>query len=141
MTEQGHDSELVELATKLFNLARDGDETLTAYVDAGVPPDLANDEGNTLVMLAAYHGHAGTVEALLRRGADPNRTNDRGQTPIAGAVFKSEPDVVRALLDGGADPRAGQPSAVETARMFGNPEMLAPFGEGGGHAQERPDSY
>ncbi|HEX4701137.1 MAG TPA: ankyrin repeat domain-containing protein, partial [Pseudonocardiaceae bacterium] len=50
-----------------------------------------------------------------------------GQTPIAGAVFKGETDVVRALLAGGADPTAGQPSAVEAARMFGKAELLALF--------------
>lgn len=136
MNEQAHDPELVELATKLFDLARAGDGTLAAYVDAGVPPDLANDQGNTLVMLAAYHGHADLVAELLRRGADPNRPNDRGQTPIAGAVFKDEPDVVSALLDGGADPESGQPSAVDTARMFGDEGMLAWFGARGGPEQE-----
>jgi hypothetical protein len=31
---------------------------------------------------------------------------------------------VRALLDGGADPRAGQPSAIDTAAMFGNTGLL-----------------
>jgi hypothetical protein len=39
-------------------------------------------------------------------------------------VFKNEPDVVRALLAGGADPASGQPSALDTARMFGNTELL-----------------
>jgi uncharacterized protein len=80
-------------------------------------------------MLAAYHGHEAVVRVLLERGADPGRPNDRGQTPLAGAVFKSEPAVVRALLDAGADPHAGQPSAVDTARMFGNEEFLAWFGQ------------
>jgi ankyrin repeat protein len=78
-------------------------------------------------MLAAYHGHAETVRALLARGADPERTNDRGQRPLAGAVFKNEPDVVAALLEAGADPRAGAPSAIDTARMFGNEKLLSWF--------------
>lgn len=118
--------ELLELWARVFGLAREGQsETLAAYVDAGVSPNLTNDRGDTLVMLAAYHGHVETVRALLRRGADPNRLNDRGQSPLAGAVFKDEPEVVRALLDGGADPAAGQPSALDTARMFGNSAMLA----------------
>jgi ankyrin repeat protein len=80
-------------------------------------------------MLAAYHGHPGTVRALLARGADPGRPNDRGQTPLAGAVFKKEPEIVRALLDAGADPAAGQPSAIDTAAMFGNEDFLAWFAE------------
>ncbi|GGZ58814.1 hypothetical protein GCM10010387_60780 [Streptomyces inusitatus] len=123
------DPEVIELATKVFDLARQGEtEALAAYVDAGVPADLTNDRGDTLVMLAAYHGHAAAVEALLARGADPDRHNDRGQTPLAGAVFKGEDAVVRALLAGGADPEAGTPSAADTARMFGKTELLELFG-------------
>jgi uncharacterized protein len=124
-----NDPELVEFATKVFGFARSGEtETLAAYVDAGVPVDLANEAGDTLLMLAAYHGHAAAVRALAERGADPGRPNDRGQTPLAGAVFKKEPEVVRALLDAGADPRDGTPSAVETARMFGHEDFLTWFG-------------
>jgi hypothetical protein len=127
MTDQP-DGDVVELATRLFALARSGDtKALIEYVKAGVPANLANDSGDTLLMLAAYHGHADTVGALLAAGADPDRANDRGQTPLAGAVFKAEPDVVRALLAGGANPAAGHPSAIEAARMFGQTEMSALF--------------
>ncbi|AWI29271.1 ankyrin repeat domain-containing protein [Streptomyces sp. ICN441] len=123
------DPEVVELASRVFDLARRGDaEALAAYVDAGVPANLTNDNGDSLVMLAAYHGHAGAVTALLARGADADRPNDRGQTPLAGAVFKGEDEVIRALLDGGADPAAGTPSAVDTARMFGKADLLELFG-------------
>ncbi len=130
MTE-APDPEVVELATKIFDLARQGEtETLAAYVDAGVPVNLTNDRGDSLVMLAAYHGHAAAVRALLERGADGDRANDRGQTPLAGAVFKGEDAVIKALLDGGADPAAGTPSAVDTARMFGKADLLELFGAG-----------
>jgi ankyrin repeat protein len=120
------DPELLELWAKVFAFARAGETaSLVAYVDAGIPANLTNDKGDTLVMLAAYHGHAETVAELLKRGAEPNRLNDRGQSPLAGAVFKSEPEVIKALLDGGADPTAGRPSAIDTARMFDNQELLA----------------
>jgi uncharacterized protein len=119
---------VLQLAAKIFDLARQGGtETLAAYVDAGVPANLCNDKGDTLVMLAAYHGHPQTVAALLERGADPERPNDRGQTPLAGAVFKGERAVIEALLVSGADPTAGIPSAVETARMFGLDDLVALF--------------
>lgn len=128
--EPAHDPEVLELAQRIFGLARHGDtDTIAAYVDAGVPANLTNDKGDSLVMLAAYHGHAPAVRALLDRGADPNRPNDRGQTPIAGAVFKGADEVVRVLLEGGADPQAGEPSAVDTARMFEKKELLELFGE------------
>jgi hypothetical protein len=120
--------EMLQFAAKVFNLARQGGtDTLAAYVDAGVPANLSNDNGDTLVMLAAYHGHPQTVAALLERGADPDRPNDRGQTPLAGAVFKGEQAVIEALLAGGADPTAGTPSAIETAQMFGQDDLVALF--------------
>ncbi|AOP50403.1 ankyrin repeat domain-containing protein [Streptomyces lydicus] len=127
--EHAHDPEVLQLAAKVFDLARHGDtDTVAAYVDAGVPANLTNDKGDSLVMLAAYHGHAATVEALLQRGADPDRPNDRGQSPLAGAVFKGEDEVVKALVAHGADPSAGSPSAIETARMFEKTELLKLFG-------------
>ncbi|MGW6296754.1 ankyrin repeat domain-containing protein [Streptomyces sp. NPDC055058] len=123
------DPEVVELATRIFQMARRGrTEELAAYVDAGVPANLTNDRGDSLVMLAAYHGHADAVRALLERGADADRVNDRGQTPLAGAVFKGETEVIEALLQGGADPTLGTPSAVDTARMFERTELLELFG-------------
>ena len=126
--EPAPDSALLQFAAKVFNLARQGDTgTLAAYVDAGVPANLCNDKGDTLVMLAAYHGHPQTVSVLLERGADPDRPNDRAQTPLAGAVFKGERAVIEALMDGGADPTAGSPSAIETARLFGLHDLVALF--------------
>jgi hypothetical protein len=96
-----------------------------AYVDAGVPVDLTNDKGDTLLVLAAYHGHPETVAALLDRGADHSRANDRGQTALAAAVFRQSVDAVRRLLAAGADPDAGGPSARATAAFFELPEMTA----------------
>ncbi|MFE2170465.1 ankyrin repeat domain-containing protein [Streptomyces sp. NPDC059447] len=123
------DEDVIELAGKIFDLARQGETAqLTAYLEAGVPATLTNDRGDTLVMLAAYHGHAETVTTLLARGAEADRANDRGQTPLAGAVFKGEEAVIRALLAGGADPNAGTPSAVDTARMFAKADLLELFG-------------
>ncbi|MGC5344647.1 ankyrin repeat domain-containing protein [Streptomyces sp. DT24] len=122
------DPEVVELATKVFGLARAGEaEALAGYVDAGVPANLTNDRGDTLLMLAAYHGHAAAVTALVDRGADPDRANDRGQTPLAGAVFKGERAVIEALLAAGADPSAGTPSARDAARMFDKADLLELF--------------
>ena len=117
--------ETVDLAHALFDLARSGHaERLITYVDAGAPVDLTDPAGNTLLMLAAYHGHPALVRALARRGADVDRLNDRGQSPLAGAVFKGEDEVVAVLLDAGADPDAGMPSARQTAQMFGRPELV-----------------
>jgi ankyrin repeat protein len=118
------DPGVIELAGRVFDLARGGyTDELAAYVDAGVPVDLTNDKGDTLLILSAYHGHAEAVAALLARGADHSRVNDRGQTALAAAVFKQSTESVRHLLGAGADPDAGGPSARATAAFFDLPAM------------------
>ena len=119
------DSQLVTIAHACFDFARAGDtERLRAYVEHGVPANLTDATGNTLLMLAAYHGHAATVKALVALGADPDRTNDRGRSPLAGAIIKGEDQVVTVLLAAGADPDVGTPSARATAQMFDRGELL-----------------
>jgi ankyrin repeat protein len=116
---------LIELGHQMFGWARLGDgERLIAYIEAGVPVNLTDASGNTLLMLAAYHGHAEAVTLLAGQGADVDRVNDRGQSPLAGAVFKDERHVVKALLNAGADPDLGSPTARETAAMFGRPGLF-----------------
>lgn len=122
----------LDLAAKLFDLARSGTTpTLHHYLTAGIPPNLTNATGDTLLMLAAYHGHAATTQMLLDCGADPNVLNGRGQSPLAGAVFKGFEDVVGVLVGAGADVGAGQPNAVECARMFRREGVLELFKERG----------
>lgn len=121
------DPQLVSIAHACFDFARAGDTArLRAYVEQGVPANLTDATGNTLLMLSAYHGHAETVSALVALGADPDRTNDRGQSPLAGAIFKGEDDVVRVLLAAGADPDVGTPSARATAQMFDRADLIPP---------------
>lgn len=118
--------ELTELAHQLFDLARSGDpERLAAYIDAGAPVDMRNENGDTFLILAAYHDAADTVAMLIARGADVEAENDRGQRALTCAVFKKDVASARHLLEAGADPDAGTPTARQTAQMFGADEILA----------------
>lgn len=122
----GWDPQLLDFAHRMFELAREGDaDGLADALEHGLPPNLTNDKGDTLLILAAYHAHAHTVDVLLAAGADHQRANDRGQTALAAAVFRQSAPIVRALLAAGADPHGGRPSAVETARFFELPAMSA----------------
>jgi ankyrin repeat protein len=118
------DDELAFLQRAL-DLARGGvTEELVALVDAGLPVNLTSGAGDTLLILAAYHDHPETVEALLARGADTGRVNDRGQTALAAAAFRRSERSVRALLGAGADPALGPKSALEIATFFQLDDML-----------------
>ena len=111
---------------EVLDLARNGQaERLAKLLDAGVPVNLTNSAGDSLLILAAYHAHPDTVRLLLDRGADTARVNDRGQTALAAAVFKQSEETVRTLLAAGASPDAGGPTARETAAFFDLPAMTA----------------
>ncbi|MEP6796826.1 MAG: ankyrin repeat domain-containing protein [Lapillicoccus sp.] len=108
----------------VFDSARAGDTaTVSAHVDRGVPVDLTNANGDTLLILAAYHEHVDLVRALLDRGADTTRVNDRAQTALVAAVFRSAGPIVAHLLAAGADPELGSPNAHAVADYFHLPEM------------------
>jgi len=118
--------EQVEFLNSVFDLVRTGDAaTVAAYVDRGVPVDLTNANGDTLLLLAAYHEHPDLVRALLERGADPNPVNGRGQTALVAAVFRQNLAIVEALLGAGADPALGSPDARATAAYFQLPVMAS----------------
>ncbi|AIV32200.1 ankyrin repeat domain-containing protein [Streptomyces sp. R1] len=109
-----------------MDLAREGDTgQLVEFVTHGLPVDVRDPAGNTLLMLAAYHGHAATVQTLIEHGADPDLRNDRDQSPIAGALFKGADDVVAVLREAGADLDSGTPTARAAASMFGRAHLLA----------------
>jgi uncharacterized protein len=110
----------------IVDLARDGrTDELADALERGVPVNLTNGTGDTLLMLAAYHVHPGTVRMLLARGADTERVNDRGQTALGAAVFRRSAEIVTDLLGAGADPDGGPRTAREVADVFDLPDMAA----------------
>jgi ankyrin repeat protein len=145
-TPPGPDDEqerLARLANLLFQAARNGDAALLhEATSGGAPPDLANQNGDTLLMLAAYHGHEPAVRVLLQAGASVDQLNDRGQTPLGGATFKGFGDVVQTLLEFGADPQAGSPPAISVAVMFSRDDLLPLFDarSSGGNSSERTEN-
>ena len=122
------DAETLAFAGHVFDAARAGAiDEFEGLLANGFPPNLTNDKGDSLVMLASYHGHAELVRLLIAHGADPAKLNDRGQSPLAGAAFKGCADVVEALLDGGAPVDQTGPdgrTALMVAAMFNRTELV-----------------
>jgi len=120
--------DLVTLARAAFQHARAGEtERMAHLLTAGLPVNLCNERGDSLLMLASYYGNLNITRLLLEHRADPERTNERGQTPLAGAAFKGDIIVAQLLLDHGARVDGRGPdgrTALMVAAMFDQMEML-----------------
>jgi hypothetical protein len=117
-----------ELQQMAFDFARNGEtELLVEMIQHGLPVNLADAKGNSLLMLASYNGNLETARALLQAGADADRRNDRGQTPLGGAAFKGYEEIVTLLLENGADIDAdngGGMTPLMFAAMFGRTKAV-----------------
>ncbi|NML15437.1 ankyrin repeat domain-containing protein [Azohydromonas caseinilytica] len=122
------DPETLDFLHAVLDAVRRGEAArLAPLLDKGLPPNLRDHKGDSLLMLAAYHGHFDTAEALLRHGADPELANDRGQTPLAGAAFKGDLRMARLLLDHGARVDGTGPDGrtpLMVAAMFNRLDIL-----------------
>jgi uncharacterized protein len=110
------------------DLARNGDAAgLGALLKGGQAVDARDAKGNTLLMLASYHGRAEVVKLLLNSGATVDLRNDKGQTPLGGVAFKGYVEIATLLLDAGADPLADQGGSTpaDFATLAGKTEILA----------------
>lgn len=123
--EEARYAELQQLA---LDAARTGDMgILVPMLNAGMPVNLADEKGNSLLMLASYHGHLQLTELLLESGAAPDQRNVRNQTPLAGVAFKGGLGIAELLVKHGADPNADQGGGrlpIQFAAMFGNPDIV-----------------
>ncbi|WP_368564601.1 ankyrin repeat domain-containing protein [Pseudoxanthomonas sp. UTMC 1351] len=113
----------------LFDAARTGDaQLLSELIARGSEIDAHDVQGNTALILAAYHGRLVALDVLLQAGADLNLADVRGNTALMGALFKGETAIANRLL---ADPRtdvntrnhAGQTAAMFAA-LFGRDTLL-----------------
>ncbi|MDX2340765.1 ankyrin repeat domain-containing protein [Micrococcus sp. M4NT] len=110
---------MFELAGRMFDAARTGNmNTLTAYIVAGLNPNVQSNSRDTFLTLAAYNDQPGIVEMLIRVGADVEQTIDCGARPLTRSTSRGGVSPVRLLLAAGADSDAGTPSAPETARCL-----------------------
>jgi ankyrin repeat protein len=97
------------MSTEILNAVLAGDVAkAAALLKSGTDCNTKNEEGATLLMLAAGAGNQEMVEMLLKAGAEVDATDARGWTALFKALFNYEqnrgfPDVVSALIEAGAD--------------------------------------
>jgi ankyrin repeat protein len=80
------------------NLIKRGDEAgLREALDAGLDANLVNQNGWSLLMLAAVEGDVPVGRLLLEHGADPALENNKGETALMLATHRGF-DLFAALL-------------------------------------------
>ena len=73
---------------------------LQAALDSGLDPNLSNENGWSLLMLAAVEGSVPLGKLLLERGANPSAVNAREQTALTIATARSHTEFVDLLGSG-----------------------------------------
>ncbi|MEM1221878.1 MAG: ankyrin repeat domain-containing protein [Verrucomicrobiota bacterium] len=110
-----------------FDYARSGKTTdLESLLADGLSPDSSDSRGQSLLMLASYHGHLEASELLIKYGAQPDLPNKRGQTPLGGVAFKGHTPIAELLIKQGADVNADNGfgmTPLSLARMSGQTEV------------------
>jgi ankyrin repeat protein len=72
------------------------------HLASGGNPDLMNEHGWTLLMVAAASGRIPIVNALLDAGADVHHQSPYGHTPLIAATFMGRGQVMDLLMARGA---------------------------------------
>jgi ankyrin repeat protein len=113
------DATRAKLQQIAFQAAREGDtKTLTEYFRVGMPVNATNERGDSLLILAVYHGHVEAAEIVLKQpGLEVAYRNRMGFNALDGAAFKGHAVLVRKLLDAGAKVNAVSKSG-RTALML-----------------------
>ncbi|OGB96764.1 hypothetical protein A3F06_04010 [candidate division TM6 bacterium RIFCSPHIGHO2_12_FULL_36_22] len=68
-------------------------------IKAGADPNVYNQDGNTVLMLAILHGNFELVRILIAaRGIALNRQNNKGDTALMLAILRDNLDIVSTLI-------------------------------------------
>ena len=121
--------EFIDAQVGIFAAAAKGqaDELRSLIESDPVLLNAYSPEGFTPLGLAAFFGHAETVEALLAAGADPNLTSRESMKmpPLGSAMAVQRNDIARTLIEHGADVNGkavNDLTALHTAAARGNLE-------------------
>lgn len=88
-----------------FEWARQGRiSAIAMFLDTGGDIDVKDVEGNSMLSLAACHGHFNLCYWLISKGAEVDSINIHGNTPLMIAACKRDVRTVELLIGTGADP-------------------------------------
>lgn len=100
----------------------------TLLAQGAVDPNARDEQGRTLLTLAALQGQVAALRDMLASGAEPDRGGAMGMTPLAAAAWRGHELVVRELLMVGADPSrpaAAHQTPLHLAAQMGQGRVMA----------------
>jgi ankyrin repeat protein len=90
---------------ELFEAAKKDDlAKVASFINAGFDPNVQDEDGKTVLHIAAHRGHVAMTKRLIDARADPNIQDNIGETPLHRAVWHS--NILQRLIDAGANPNA-----------------------------------
>ncbi|MHB9117021.1 MAG: ankyrin repeat domain-containing protein [Burkholderiales bacterium] len=102
----------------------DDSGTVQELLAKGFDPNASDEEGDTLLMLAAREGNPAVSQKLIAAGADLNRQNSLGETALMLAAYKGHLAVAQLLLDKGASLRGARWNALLYAILGKNDDIV-----------------
>src|SRR5262245_66680773 len=103
---------------------------------AGADANVANEDGQTALMLAARAGNVAVAELLVQHGADVNRREHfHDQSAVMWAAAEGHADMVAFLVSRGAD-LSGRARATDWPSQISN-EPRVQYRPTGGRSEER----
>ncbi|WP_320784633.1 ankyrin repeat domain-containing protein [Streptomyces sp. CRN 30] len=126
-----------EPSAGLFTAVYESDENaVVGRLRAGADPEATDEDGQSVLYLAALQDEPGIVRLLLAAGARPDRLSAGIDAPLCGAACGGHLEVVRALLAGGAKPdlvEEGGFTALTWAVLGGHAEVVEALLAAGAH--------
>ena len=88
----------------IFEAAQSGNMAMIEnYLDLGVPPDLVDDEGWSVLHHAASHGQVEVIKLLHSRGCSVDPVDRQGRTPLHHAAASGECGSIGVLVELGSN--------------------------------------
>jgi ankyrin repeat protein len=115
-------------------------KTINRMLDAGLPINQVDNQGNTVLHVAVEHGAPMTViEDLLLRGADASLWNTDSNTPIHIACKQSCTDALRTLIRCGVSIQTPNARGASTLHIFTSPDAAEYLVSEGAELEARDD--